>query len=51
MMFTKFFPIVSIWEVQEGRELAIPEVVERVQSYMPGRVAPEPVAESLTLTR
>ena len=35
MLFTKFFPIVSIWEVQEGREQALPEVVERVQSYMP----------------
>ena len=35
MLFTRFFPIVSIWEVQEGREQAIPEVVERVTSYMP----------------
>lgn len=35
MLFTRFFPIVSIWEVQEGRERAIPEVVERVTSYMP----------------
>jgi hypothetical protein len=35
MLFTRFFPIVSIWEVQEGREQAIPEVVERVSSYMP----------------
>jgi molybdopterin-containing oxidoreductase family membrane subunit len=41
MVFTKFFPIVSIWEVQEGRELAIPEVVERVQSYFPGQGAEE----------
>lgn len=37
MLFTKFFPIVSIWEVQEGRE-ALPEVVERVRSYMPGEL-------------
>ncbi len=35
MLFTKFFPIVSIWEVREGREQALPEVVERVRSYMP----------------
>ncbi len=40
MVFTKFFPIVSIWEVQEGRELAVPEVVDRIQSYLPGEVAP-----------
>lgn len=35
MLFTRFFPIVSIWEVQEGREKAMSEVVERVSSYMP----------------
>lgn len=35
MLFTRFFPIVSIWEVQEGRREAVPEVVERVRSYMP----------------
>ncbi len=43
MVFTKFFPIVSIWEVQEGRELAVTEVTERVQSYLPGGV-PQPLA-------
>ena len=36
MLFTKFFPIVSIWEVQEGREVALEEVAERVKSYLPG---------------
>ena len=40
MLFTKFFPIVSIWEVQEGREQAVPEVVTRVRSYMPEETAP-----------
>ncbi|HSA94178.1 MAG TPA: NrfD/PsrC family molybdoenzyme membrane anchor subunit [Terriglobales bacterium] len=35
MVFTRFFPIVSIWEVREGREQALPEVEERVRSYMP----------------
>ncbi len=35
MLFTKFFPIVSIWEVREGREKALDEVAERVRSYMP----------------
>jgi Ni/Fe-hydrogenase subunit HybB-like protein len=42
MLFTKFFPIVSIWEVQEGREQAVPEVVTRVRSYLPGETAPSP---------
>ncbi len=36
MLFTKFFPIVSIWEVQEGRECALPETADRIRSYMPG---------------
>jgi molybdopterin-containing oxidoreductase family membrane subunit len=40
MLFTRFFPIVSIWEVQEGRQRALPEVVARVRSYMPGELAP-----------
>jgi len=34
-VFTKFFPIVSIWEVHEGRELSVQEVSERVASYLP----------------
>ncbi len=35
MTFTKLFPIVSIWEIREGREAAVAEVVERVRSYLP----------------
>jgi molybdopterin-containing oxidoreductase family membrane subunit len=34
-LFTKLFPIVSIWEVQEGREKAVTEVAERVRQYLP----------------
>ena len=36
MIFTKFFPIVSIWEVREGRERGLAEVEERIRSYLPG---------------
>ncbi len=36
MLFTKLFPIVSIWEVQEGREKSIAEVTERLKTYLPG---------------
>jgi Ni/Fe-hydrogenase subunit HybB-like protein len=36
MLFTKVFPIVSIWEVREGREKSIAEVRQRVQTYLPG---------------
>jgi molybdopterin-containing oxidoreductase family membrane subunit len=34
-VFTKLFPIVSIWEVREGREHSVAEVTERVSSYLP----------------
>ncbi len=36
MVFTKVFPIVSIWEVREGREKSVAEVQERVRTYLPG---------------
>lgn len=35
MIFTKLFPIVSIWEVKEGREKAVAEVGERIRTYLP----------------
>jgi len=35
-VFTKLFPIVSIWEIREGREHSVREVVARVESYLPG---------------
>jgi Ni/Fe-hydrogenase subunit HybB-like protein len=34
-VFTKFFPIVSIWEIREGREHSVSEVTTRVLSYLP----------------
>jgi molybdopterin-containing oxidoreductase family membrane subunit len=36
MLFTKIFPIVSIWEVKEGREKSMAEVQERIKTYLPG---------------
>jgi hypothetical protein len=47
-MFTRFFPIVSIWEIWEGREKALPEVVTRIRSYMPGETT-DSEAEGLYL--
>ncbi len=35
MIATKFFPIVSIWEMREGREIGVDHVTERVKSYLP----------------
>ena len=39
MVATKFFPIVSIWEIQEGREKSVEEVKQRVAAYLPDDVA------------
>jgi Ni/Fe-hydrogenase subunit HybB-like protein len=39
MVATKFFPIISIWEIKEGREKSIEEVSERVAAYLPDDVA------------
>ncbi|GBD86527.1 putative hydrogenase 2 b cytochrome subunit [bacterium BMS3Abin03] len=36
VLFSKFFPIISIWEIEEGREESIKEVEKRVKSYLPG---------------
>jgi molybdopterin-containing oxidoreductase family membrane subunit len=35
LLFTKFFPIVSVWEMREGREKGMAEVRERLQTYLP----------------
>jgi molybdopterin-containing oxidoreductase family membrane subunit len=35
VLFTKLFPIVSVWEIQEGREKSVHEVTERVLTYLP----------------
>jgi molybdopterin-containing oxidoreductase family membrane subunit len=40
MVFSKFFPLISIWEVEEGRKHGIKEVEDRVQSYLPGVARP-----------
>jgi len=37
MVFAKFFPLISIWEIEEGRQHGIKEVEERIHSYLPGR--------------
>ncbi len=38
VLFTRFFPIVSIWEIQEGRMNAKEELAERVDVYLPDPV-------------
>jgi len=35
VIFSKFFPLISIWEIEEGRKEGIKEVEERIHSYLP----------------
>lgn len=35
LIFAKLFPVVSIWELKEGKEKAIAEVTERFKAYQP----------------
>ena len=41
MIATKFFPIVSIWEIEDGRKHSVAEVAERVASYLPDEIETE----------
>lgn len=40
VLFSKFFPIISIWEVREGRTISVQQVSERVKGYLPDTIAP-----------
>ncbi len=35
LLFSKFFPIISIWEIKEGREEGMETVTKRIKSYQP----------------
>ncbi len=35
MLFAKMFPLISIWEIEEGRKEGLKEVEERIHSYLP----------------
>ncbi len=48
VLFTKFFPIVSIWEIQEGRQHAVSEVAERVRTYLPDAHTEEGEAQAFS---
>jgi molybdopterin-containing oxidoreductase family membrane subunit len=39
VLFTKLFPVIAVWEMDEARHQAIPATVARVKSYLPGVVA------------
>jgi len=35
VLFSKIFPIVSVWEIQEGRDEGIQTIVKKFKSYQP----------------
>jgi molybdopterin-containing oxidoreductase family membrane subunit len=39
VLFARFFPLISIWEVEEGRELSVKETTERLREYLPDELA------------
>ena len=42
-IFSRFFPLISVWELREGRQRALEETTERVRGYLPGPL-PQKVA-------
>jgi Ni/Fe-hydrogenase subunit HybB-like protein len=40
-VFSKLFPMVSIWEIREGRKHSVSETAERVESYLPATALEE----------
>ncbi len=45
MLFAKFFPLISIWEIQEGRKDSVKETSERIESYLPDpALSPDEIA-------
>ncbi|HSR67905.1 MAG TPA: NrfD/PsrC family molybdoenzyme membrane anchor subunit [Acidobacteriota bacterium] len=46
VLFARFFPVISIWELREGRECSVKETVERLERYLPDP-APAPAARPL----
>jgi molybdopterin-containing oxidoreductase family membrane subunit len=35
LLFSRFFPLIAIWEIREGRDVGVKEVEERVRGYLP----------------
>lgn len=35
ILFTKFFPIISFWEIKEGKKIGVKKTEERIRSYFP----------------
>jgi len=42
-LFSKVFPIISVWEIREGRTQGVDEAMERIKGYLPGAEKLSPV--------
>jgi molybdopterin-containing oxidoreductase family membrane subunit len=47
VFFAKYFPLISIWEIQEGRETSVQEVAHRLKSYLPEPPSEEYLAKTI----
>jgi hypothetical protein len=47
LLFAKYFPLISIWEIEEGRETSISEVAHRLKSYLPDDIKEEEIKKVL----
>ncbi len=45
LVFSKLFPVISIWEIEEGRKESLAIVTDRIASYQPGADSAAGVAE------
>ncbi len=39
VLFARFFPLISVWEIREGREQSVKETSERLEGYLPDETA------------
>lgn len=44
-LFARFFPLISVWEIQEGREESVRETSKRLESYLPDPAPTTTVSE------
>ncbi len=47
ILFAKLFPLISVWEMQEGRGEGLVHATERIKSYLPGYRPPK-VSETVS---
>ena len=45
LLFTKLFPVISIWEIREGARVGLKEVEERLLTYLPDAAEPDVVGQ------